>query len=90
MDDADLDLIADASPDVENEVEEKFADERAAALCRRLREPYRSVALDYFCRDLTLAEISARTGDNPKTVATRLYRAKNLLKLLINEEAAAT
>ena len=74
---------------VEDEAEVKFSQEEARRLCGRLKDPYRAVAVAYYCEDLTLAEISKLTGDNPKTVATRLYRAKKLLKIILSEEESA-
>lgn len=85
---ADLEYIAGNAQSVEDEAEMQFSQEEAYRLCGRLKEPYREVAIAYYCEDLTLSEISKKTGDNPKTVATRLYRAKKLLKLILEEESA--
>ena len=85
---SDLEYIADSARSVEDEAEIKFSQEEAYKLCNRLKDPYRAVALAYYCGDLTLSEISKQTGDNPKTVATRLYRAKRLLKFILEEESA--
>ena len=89
VDAADLEYIADTAPSVEDEAEVKFSQEEARRLCGRLKDPYRAVAVAYYCEDLTLAEISKLTGDNPKPVATRLYRAKKLLKIILSEEESA-
>lgn len=59
--------------------------------CNNLKSPYREIALDYFYRELSAAEIAANTGKNLKTVQTQIYRARALLQknyrkgALINE-----
>ncbi|HWT73406.1 MAG TPA: RNA polymerase sigma factor [Mobilitalea sp.] len=59
--------------------------------CNSLKSPYREIALDYFYRELSAAEIAANTGKNLKTVQTQIYRARALLQknyrkgALINE-----
>jgi RNA polymerase sigma-70 factor (ECF subfamily) len=56
-------------------------------LCERLDEPYKTVAISYFLKDEKLSEISKRTGQNLKTLQTRLYRAKAMLKSMWKEDA---
>ncbi len=87
VDDADLVMICDERENVETAVETKIGDENVRNLCARLKEPYRSVATAYYCADKTITEISDETGENPKTVATRLYRAKALLQTIVKEES---
>jgi RNA polymerase sigma-70 factor (ECF subfamily) len=82
----DLACISDPEEDVEQTVERMDGDERVYLVCMRLKEPYRSVALSYYVQDETLTEISERTGENRKTVATRLRRAKGLIKMMIKED----
>lgn len=88
VDTKDLEYISDGAVSVEEETERTAGNERVYYLCARLKEPYRSIAVAYYCHDETITEISNRTGDNRKTVATRLYRAKNLIKILLKEEDA--
>ncbi len=90
VDTEDLALICDPDESVEHQVENRIGDETVLRLCSRLKEPYRSVATAYYCFDKTITEISAQTGDNPKTVATRLYRAKSLLKAMVKEESTCS
>ena len=59
------------------------SDRQVYALCQRLKSPYREVATDHFCMQLTAAEIAQKTGKNPKTVQTQIYRAKAMLKKLL-------
>jgi RNA polymerase sigma-70 factor, ECF subfamily len=62
------------------------ADERVHRLCIKLKEPYKTVAISYFCNDLKLSDIAKETKQSLKTLQTQLYRAKKLLKALWKEE----
>ena len=55
------------------------------AACEALREPYRSVAVEYFCEDMPLSQIAERTGEPLKTIQTRAYRAKKMLRENLKE-----
>jgi len=48
-------------------------------LCDELKEPYRTVAVKYFCENVKLSEYSLQSGINLKTLETQLYRAKKQL-----------
>lgn len=85
VDSQDLVYLPDEAVPVADEVERRDADGQTLHLCNRLKEPYRSVAVSHYCHNETLTEISARTGENRKTVATRLYRARNQLKIMLKE-----
>lgn len=67
---------------------EQEAENFTYRLCRRLKEPYRTVAVRYFYEGRTAAEIAAASGRNQKTVQTQIYRAKGMLKKIIKEEQA--
>ena len=86
VDIVDLGAVTDAALSVEQHVENKESDNSVYHLCRRLKEPYRSVAIAYYCHDETITEIGERTGENRKTVATRLYRARDLIKTFLKED----
>ena len=66
---------------LEQEVRQKLYD-----CCSSLKEPYRSVALDYYYRELEISEIVQKTGKNIKTLQTQIYRAKGMLKKLYGKE----
>lgn len=59
-----------------------------AALCSELEEPYRSIATDYYMKDMTIDEIVQKTKTNRKTLQTRLYRARDKLRARWKEEMA--
>lgn len=61
-------------------------EKRVEMLCGRLKEPYRTVSLNYFCRNIKLSDMAKSTGKSLRTLETQLYRAKKLLKALWKEE----
>lgn len=67
-------------PGPEENVLELEAKKQLSDRCKRLKSPYREVALDYFYNEISAAEIAAKTGKNIKTVQTQIYRARSLLQ----------
>lgn len=55
-------------------------------LCQKLKSPYREVAAAHFCDEMSVQEISAKRNQNPRTIQTQLYRAKKMLKALLNPQ----
>lgn len=88
VEDTELENLTDAGTSTEREVENSAEERWVYALCNRLQPPYREVAIAYFCGQETITEIGERLGVNRKTVATRLYRAKTMIKTLLKEEDA--
>lgn len=80
-----LDFRAGASPLLEDEYIEKQLSADVRKACEELREPYRSVAVQYFCEDRPLSQIAHDTGEPLKTVQTRAYRAKKMLRENLRE-----
>ena len=78
--------VPDAAPDPERRVVESEVLDQLRAACEALKEPYRSTALLYFVRERSFQEIADDTGQNLKTVQTRVYRAKAQLKKMIRRE----
>lgn len=52
-------------------------------LCQNLKSPYKEVAVSHFCEQLSIAEIARKEQKNAKTIQTQLYRAKGMLKKLL-------
>ena len=52
-------------------------------LCSNLKSPCREVATAHFCEEKTAAEIAASQNKNTKTVQTQIYRARSMLKALL-------
>lgn len=86
LSDADLELLEDRGPSPEESAERASSDSLVWRLCGKLKEPYRSVAEAYFCREKKLSELAEETGESLRTLETRLYRSKKLLRKLWKEE----
>ena len=78
--------LADTGDSPEETVVKKNTMERIQSICNKLKEPYRTVAISYFCKDIKLSHLAKETGQNIKTLETQLYRSKKLLKDLWKEE----
>lgn len=59
------------------------SDSQVRLLCQQLNSPYREVATAHFCEELSVGEIALRENKNPKTIQTQLYRAKAMLKKML-------
>ena len=78
--------LPDEAPDPERQVLEDEVQEELKAACETLKEPYRTAVLRYFVEEMSFGEIAEQTGQNVKTVQTRIYRAKAQLKKLLGKE----
>lgn len=85
LSDKDYENLEDKGDSPEETLVEKFSLEKIHNLCIQLKEPYKTVALSYFCENVKLSHISEETGQSLKTLQTQLYRAKKLLKVLWKE-----
>ncbi|MCR5342521.1 MULTISPECIES: RNA polymerase sigma factor [unclassified Butyrivibrio] len=54
--------------------------------CEELPEAYSDIALQHFIRGRTAKEIAEEKGDNLKTIQTRIFRAKEMLKKTCRKE----
>jgi RNA polymerase sigma-70 factor (ECF subfamily) len=70
----------------EETVTDRFAEEELYRLCQKLGEPYKTAAIRHFMRGESIPELASETGENPKTIHTRIYRARQMLKTLWEEE----
>ena len=84
---SDLDLYVSEHTGPEEAALRTVGEEEVRAICERLDDPYRTVAVKYFCEDIPLSELSRDTGQKLKTLQTRLYRAKKMMKELIRRTA---
>lgn len=80
-----IQLFVDSDATPEERAEINTSESYVRKLCGRLKEPYKSVALCYFCEGKKLSQMAMETGQNLKTLETRLYRAKKQLKVLWGE-----
>lgn len=60
--------------------------EELARCCEELPPPYKEVALQHFLEGQTAKEISEQTGVGINTVQTRIYRAREKLKISYRKE----
>lgn len=70
----------------EDIVMQKYDKKRIYNLFQKLKEPYKTVAINYFYKDIKLSDMARSTGQKLKTLQTQLYRSKKLLKVLWEEE----
>lgn len=78
--------LPDRNPSPEDAYLKNDSDNQIRALCSQLRSPYREVAIAHFCDELSVTEIAHRKGKNPKTIQTQLYRARAMLRPLLEKE----
>lgn len=86
LSDEDYKCLKDKTDSPEETLIKKNTTQNIHSLCEKLKEPYREVALNYFCRDIKLSDMARDTGKSLKTLQTHLYRSKRLLKILWKEE----
>ncbi len=86
VDDEALSAAAGSEPSGEDRYIARETEERLRLLCGRLKEPYRDAALSYFCEGIPPDTLAKQTGENPNTLRTRVYRAREMLKKLWKEE----
>ena len=84
--DEDYEGLKDKGDLPEDVLLEKHSKEEIHSLCEKLKDPYKTVSLNYFCKDIKLSDMARDTGQSLKTLQTHLYRAKKLLKVLWKEE----
>lgn len=82
----DYESLKDKGDSPEDILLKKYSKEKIFSLCERLKDPYKSVSINYFCEDIKLSDMAKDTGQSLKTLQTQLYRAKKLLKVLWKEE----
>lgn len=58
--------------------------QRVYSLCQQLKSPYKEVATAHFCGQLSISEIARKENKNVKTIQTQLYRAKGMLKKMLD------
>jgi len=57
--------------------------QKVYCLCQQLKSPYREIAMEHFYKELSVQEISINTGKNIKTLQTQIYRAKAMIKKMM-------
>lgn len=80
--------IEDQGNSPEQQYLEQEAQDWTCRLCKKLKEPYQTIAMGHFYEGKTAAEIARESGKNQKTVQTQIYRARGMLKKIVKEEEA--
>ena len=57
-------------------------------ICQSLKSPYKEVATEHFYREKTAKEIAEETDKGIKTVQTQIYRAKAMIRKIMEGRAA--
>ena len=70
----------------ENQVMEIVVMEQLEKCCNKLKEPYKTVAFEYFYKGKTAKEIAIQKNVNLHTVQTQIGRVRKVLKKLWQEE----
>lgn len=86
LSDDEFECLKDKGDTPEDMILKKHSNKKIYSLCKKLKEPYREVSVNYFCEDIKLSDMAKDTGKSLKTLQTHLYRAKKLLKVLWKEE----
>lgn len=55
-------------------------------VCQELKSPYKEIALEHFYKEKTAAQIAAEQGKNLKTIQTQIYRAKSMIRKIIQND----
>lgn len=77
---------SDDAPAPERDMVEQEIRQELYDCCMKLKSPYQEVAMDYFYHGMDISEMAEKTGKNPKTIQTQVYRAKAMLKKLYRKE----
>ncbi len=83
--DEELEAVGMLSPPPDDEVFRRMLTEDVRCACETLKEPYRSTALSYYIEDKPLSLIARERGEPLKTVQTRAFRARLMLKNKLKE-----
>ena len=70
----------------ENQVMEIVVMEQLEKCCNKLKEPYKTIAFEYFYKGKTAKEIAIQKNVNLHTVQTQISRVRKVLKKLWHEE----
>jgi RNA polymerase sigma-70 factor (ECF subfamily) len=57
-------------------------------ICQSLKSPYREIATEHFYREKTAKEIANEQGKGIKTIQTQIYRAKAMIRKIMEGRAA--
>ena len=79
--------LKDKSASPEETYLQQESKEYVYTICQSLKSPYREVATEHFYREKTAKEIAEETDRGIKTVQTQIYRAKGMIKKMVEGRA---
>lgn len=59
-------------------------------VCQELKSPYKEIAIEHFYKEKTAAQIAAEQGKNLKTIQTQIYRAKSMIKKIVQKNSGCS
>ena len=86
IDDVEL-IVATDGQNMEDELGRKEDIKKIGELCNQLPDIYRTILRKYYIKEMCYADIALEEGISVKTVESRLYRARKLLKEKWEEDA---
>lgn len=73
----------DEMADPENQYLQKEVKQMLLEACNRLKNPYKEIALEHFYHEKSIKEIAQEKKKGIKTIQTQVYRAKKMLKSIM-------
>lgn len=79
--------LKDQSASPEEAYLQQESKEYVYTICQSLKSPYKEVATEHFYREKTAKEIAEQTDKGIKTVQTQIYRAKGMIRKMMEGRA---
>ncbi len=79
--------LKDGSASPEDAYIQQESKEYVYTICQSLKSPYKEVATEHFYREKTAKEIAEQTQKGIKTIQTQIYRAKGMIKKIMEGRA---
>lgn len=78
--------LKDREPLPEENLLREDSERRMIKICKKLKEPYQSIALQHFWQNKSAEDIAKENQKSIRTIQTQIYRTKALLRTLWKEE----
>ena len=79
-------MVQDGQKSIEEQCLEEQVKEKLLQSCQKLKPPYDDIAVRYFYKEYSTADIAKQLDRNEKTVQTQVYRAKAMLRKIYGKE----
>ncbi|MGN0156416.1 MAG: RNA polymerase sigma factor [Lachnospiraceae bacterium] len=81
-----FEMVQDGQKSIEEQCLEDQVKEKLLQSCQKLKPPYDDIAVRYFYKEYSTADIAKQLDRNEKTVQTQVYRAKAMLRKIYGKE----